>query len=311
MLKKYIYKILDLLILPIGLIVGYSILRLSFLKFYKHHLLSTWENKLNQSFIDKIFFRYVFRLWIKLDYLGEQDPNKREQLKGLAMGGESGKSWAQSYDSKSIDFSEKTGNLSFAEAHPFYKEIGNILHKSNDYLVIQIGSSSGKEIEYFASLFPQNYFLGTDIYKEVIDYASSTHVLSNLKFQIMPAHQIGNILINYTGKKILIFSSGSLQYVQPEHLDIFISEIAKYLNLEIILLEPQNEFYVSNHIINKSSYRGNFSFNHDYKFYAEKADIETINSRKIRPYIPYEDYPEHKGTVHYYYYGKSNNNRQL
>ena len=59
------------------------------------------------------------------------------------------------------------------EAYPIFNEISAILgNTSSRYLVIQVGSSSGREIAYFAKMFPQHDFVGTDIYDEIVEYAS-------------------------------------------------------------------------------------------------------------------------------------------
>ena len=56
---------------------------------------------------------------------------------------------------------------------------------------------------------------------------------------------------------------------------------------------------------NQPSCNGNFSYNHDYKWYAEESEIETVQCEIIRPYYPYEDFPTQKNRVHYFYSGKT------
>ena len=113
------------------------------------------------------------------------------------------------------------------------------------------------------------------------------------------------LLTPYIEKDILVLSSGSLQYVQPEHLQGFFKTLAKCPNLKILLLEPACESQGKPDELERSIWRGNFSYTHAYKYYAELSGIKTVKCEIIRPYSPYEDFPIHKDTVHYFYYGQT------
>jgi tRNA G46 methylase TrmB len=124
--------------------------------------------------------------------------------------------------------------MTLQELEPLYDKVSCTLENAHsNYLVIQIGSSSGKEIAHFAKIFPQHEFIGTDIYDEVIEYASDYHNYSNLSFVKCSAKEIANIFninvkiqpIKITLSPILVFASGSLNYVQPEHLTIFFNSL--------------------------------------------------------------------------------------
>jgi hypothetical protein len=190
-----------------------------------------------------------------------------------------------------------------------FDEVSSILENADsNYLVIQIGSSSGGEIAYFAKIFPQHEFVGSDIYDEVVEYASDYHNYSNISFVKCSAKEIGSILNIVDIKKnkpVLIYSSGSLQYVQPEHLTSFFNSLGKFPKLKILIDDPGNESKGKPNEIKTSIYRGNFSYTHDYKWYAEKSGIETVQCEIIRPYYPYADFPMRENTVHYFYSGKT------
>ena len=312
---KIIKRILQL---HLGLI-GLAIVKIYLFKKYKLHLLSTWQDVEKRNKIDEILYKYVYYLWVKFEYQKEKDPDKRETLKSIAMGGNCGKNWAIHYQNShkstdyegAIDLNRKCGHITLREACPIFDEISSILENSDlNYLVIQIGSSSGREIAYFAKMFPQHEFVGSDIYNEVVSYSKGFHNYPNLSFVKCAAKDIVNIFniidIDIKNKPVLIFSSGSLQYVQPEHITIFFNSLSKFQNLKILLLEPGNEAKGKPDEIKTSIWKGNFSFTHDYKWYAEKLGIETTKCQIIRPYYPYEDFPIHKNTVHYFYSAKTN-----
>ena len=118
---------------------------------YKLHLLSTWKDEEKGNKIDSFLFKVFFGVWIRFEYLKENNPDKRETLKSICMGGECGKNWAEFYQNQyatsghegTVDLNFKIGHMTLKEACPVFDEISSILgNTSSRYLVIQIGSSS-------------------------------------------------------------------------------------------------------------------------------------------------------------------------
>jgi len=289
----------------IGLMIGMPICSLDFFEKYKYYLLSSWRLKEKRKTLDNFLYKALMAYWIRFEYLAEKDPDKRESLKEISMGGAGGKEWARSYD-EPINFESKIGRLLYAEACPLLPEIDKILSSiARSVVVIQVGSSSGKEIAWLAKKNPIHRYIGTDIYPEVIAYSSGSHNLPNLSFQLYSAKEIYNLLNKYKDEEVIIFSSASLQYVQPEHLEAFFSSIGRISNLDVLLLEPANELKGNPEKLNGSLWRGNFSYTHNYRLYAEKAGLYTKKFQIIRPYFPYNDFPMHNGTVHYFYWAKT------
>lgn len=290
---------------------GAIIYKLTFFSQYKRHLLSTWHDFGKRRGVDNLLFNPLFNFWIRFEYLKEKDPDKREDLKELAMGGNSGREWAKRYDSKPLDFNSMIGDMTFNEALPMFNEIENILKTMKaKIVVIQVGSSSGREIAYFANKYPAHTYIGTDIYQEVVDYSSHSHKSENLSFRKLSAKNVSELLSEYRSENILIFSEGALTYVQPEHLPLFFYSIANHASAKVLLNEPGNESQCKVDELRGSIWRGNFSYTHNYKYYAERAGIKTVKSKVIRPFlnmgknrILYSRY----FTIHYFYYGKTNN----
>ena len=297
-------RLLNIIVNLPRILIGVAIVKLPFFQSYKLHLLSTWRDYDKRSMIDNYLFSRVFSAWQRFEYLREIDPDKREDLKALAMGGASGKNWAKHYNIKPIDFTQKVGNMTKRESAPIFSAIETILSNTeSNYSVIQVGSSSGRELAYFATMFPQHQYLGTDIYKEVLEYSSQHHSLPNLSFALVSAKDIYNLLQTRATSSILVCSIGSLQYVQPEHLTIFFNSLSKFPNLKILISEPANESQGRPDELRKSIWRGNFSYTHDYKYYAEESGIETLECKITKPYTPYNNFPTKRNTVHYFYYG--------
>jgi hypothetical protein len=255
--------------------------------------------KKRKGLLDNFFYPAILSYWFKFEYLFEKNPDKRESLKKILMGGESGKEWAKYYDNQTLDFKAKIGCLTYNDACPLLSKLDKALSSATKpSIVVQIGSSSGREIAWLAERNPTHTYIGTDIYPEVIAYSSKHHNLPNLSFERYSAKEISNLLNKHKDKKIILFSSGSLQYVQPEHLETFFNSINRFPKHEIILLEPGKG---NPEKIKGSLWRGNFSYTHNYRFYAEKASFITQICKIIKPYI--NDYSI-KNTVHYFYWAR-------
>jgi len=209
-----------------------------------------------------------------------------------------------------LDFATKVGHLTYDDARPMLSKLDKMLSSITKSLVlVQIGSSSGREIAWLAERNPMHRYIGTDIYPEVLAYSSERHNLPNLSFERCSAKEISNLLNRYKDKGIIVFSSGSLQYVQPEHLEMFFYSISRIPNSEIILLEPASDSEGNPEELKGSLWRANFSYTHNYRFYAEKAGLITQTCEIIRPYVPYEHFPAwRRNTVHYFYWAKTGNN---
>jgi hypothetical protein len=288
-----------------GFPVALLFFRLPLLKRYSNYLVSTWLNTKGMSKLDQFLYPVIYFVWLKYIYLREEDPDKREALKSIAMGGESGKNWAQIYNENKLDLSSKFSNMKFTEANPLFVEIPEYLSKLSEKkrVVVQIGSSSGKEIAYFSSLFSQIKFIGTDIYDSVIEFSKQQHSLENLSFEKCSAQDLPSLLTTYTKKELVVYSSGSLQYVQPEHMEFFFKKLSEFPSLKIFLLDPADFSIKNPDEIRGSLWRGNFSYTHDYKYYAEMAGLKTIKSQIIKPYSSND--PVHSSTCHYYYFGET------
>lgn len=308
-------RILDITINIPTILICFAIIKLPLFKKYKFHLLSTWVDAGKRNRVDKLLYRVFKSIWIRYEYLKESNPDKRESLKSLAMGGESGKKWADIYLSSPIDINQEYGNMTLKEANLVYEEVKTILSNMNQKcIVIQIGSSSGRETIYFAKMFPQHEFIGTDIYDTVVNYANSNNNLKNVSYVKLAAKDIEKLLDKLfnrsANQNFLIFSSGSLQYVQPEHLPIFFKSLNKFPNVSVLLSEAGNQSKGMPDKLKTSIYRGNLSYTHDYKWYAEESGIETVKSKMIIPHYPYEDFPVEKNNlVVYFYFGRTTENQ--
>ena len=282
-----------------------GILKIPLFGRYRRFLLSTWYTPDRRGRLDNLLYPAVYYLWLRLEYWPEKDPDIRETKKELLMGGDSGREWAKYYDFQPLDFSAKVGKMTLWDASPVYSTLERILRESiaeQSCCVIQVGSSSGREIAWVARNFPNTKCIGTDIYPEVIEYSSQSHNAPNLEFEQLAAKNVSELISQLRDYRLIIFSSGSLQYVQPEHLGIFFKALSMCPNIDVVVCEPAS--IVHGEPTNLAGYllRGDFSYTHNYKQYAEESGLCTLECRIIYPYYPHD--PKHGKTVHYFWWGR-------
>ncbi len=287
---------------------GWPICRLPFLRGLKSRLLATWPTPSKRGKLENVLFKLAFAHWWRREYLKETDPDRREAMKAALMGGTSGADWAAYYDATPVRLDGKVGHLPFVEAVPVLPVLDFLLAKQAEpCVVVQIGSSSGRETAWLADRHPNHLFVGTDVFPEVVAFAAGHHKKANLSFEAAGADGLKAVLDRFPGKPAFLLSSGSLQYVQPEHVVRMLESLRGRPRTELLLLEPGNEAWGPADGLGRSVYSGNLSYTHDYRALAEKAGWKTVDSRVIRPYAPYEAFPQHLHTVHYFYHGSSQN----
>lgn len=271
-----------------------------FFRAWRSELLATLYNPVGRNFADDLLFDIVFRHWTETVYLKGACPDKRAKLNMLCMGGGGGVAWADAYEASPIDRNAKFGHLTHDQLLPAFPALDNLLETaSKETVVVQIGCSSGREIAYFAARFPDVSFIGTDIDAPIIERAQRVHLAPNLKFSFGMAHTLLDHLVVPRDASLVLWSSGSLQYVQPEHIVTMFDSLRNRGNVTLILNE--NSFYDDCEIdeIHGSRWRGSFSFSHDYKYYAENAGFKTVEFASIQPELNPKSM--HYRTRHYYY----------
>ena len=80
----------------------------------------------------------------------------------------------------------------------------------------------------------------------------------------------------------VVFGKGSLQYETPENIIIFFNNISNIKNLYLSISQPlKSNFLAFSNDNFLSSYRGQFSFNHNYKIISEKTGMRTIKYSSV------------------------------
>lgn len=267
----------------------FHLLNLPFFGTYRAFLWSKWVDANKGSKVDALAFDFYLHHWL-IRYYAEPNPEVRVSMQNAVMGGDTGVKWAAIYFERPFPPPphEKVGDLSFDEAFPLYQRLHRILSaESAPCDVIQIGSSSGRNIAWLAKQFPNHNFLGTDIYDEVEAFQRANHSLPNLSFATVPVTCIHLLMELVGGRHFIFFADGSMQYVQPEHLDRFFK----------LCVKPSNKVEV--HLVDAyrgtggglSAPRANLAYSHDYAAYAAKHGYPQVYKNIIdvapgNPYLP-------------------------
>lgn len=237
----------------------------------------------------------------------------RELTDSTLISGE-GRKWAQYYYDKHFQTldqlkKKKLSLMSYDEATLIWTRIINHininnLEKNKDVYIIQLGSSSGRGLQFFYNIYPDLNYISTDVNDEILDFQREKYNYPNFKYFKCYAEDIDKCInhFNLKDKIIILFASGSIQYVNPYFLKEFFNKITIYKKLNLFINEP-----ISLNFIDKSKKlsenRGNISFSHRYDEYAKTVKIKILEKKINRPYA--KDNPNHKDTGLYYLHVKS------
>lgn len=272
-------------------------------------------NILKRRFKNHLTLKKRNIIWFVLDILFQKEyfsklKNKeeiRELTNSTLIDGE-GRKWAQHYYNKhfqTLDELKKrrTGTMSQSDASPMFERMINFIKSNNlsddkNSYIIQLGSSSGRDLEFFLKIFPKLNYISTDVNDEILDFQKEKYSYPNLKYFKCYAEDIDECINHFkiSNKNIILFSSGSLQYVNPFFLEEFFLKIKNYKNLNLFINEPVNLLFIDNNKL-ISNYRGSISFSHRYDKYAKNSNFNIIENQVIRPYSM--DDKQHSQTGHF------------
>ena len=241
-----------------------------------------------------------------------KNKEKIKELFDTTLASGEGRKWAEHYFANSVKNLEtlkkkRVGLISDNESRPIYEKIINFIKTNNlendsSVYIIQLGSSSGSDLEFFYNYYPQLNYISTDINDEILNFQKEKFNYQNFKFYKCHAEDIDKCINDFQleDKNIIMFSVGSLQYVVPFFLKEFFSKIKKIKKINLYINDPVNLPYIDSEK-DLSEYRGKCSYSHRYGKYAEEFEI--IEEKIIRPYAKSD--PIHKNTGHYYLHLKT------
>ena len=274
----------------------YKIIRIPLIFiFIKTPLIKILENrfKKNKKERSNLILRLLDYLFASEYFVKLKNSEKINKLCDWSIIEGGGRMWAEYYYNNHFRTLEnlqkrKYGNMKFNEANPIFAEMVNYI-KSNKFdedknsYIIQIGSSSGCDLEFFYKIFPKINYISTDVSDEIIHFQKEKHKYENFSFFKCKAENIDECFKKYDlqYKKVIIFSSSSLQYAHPYHLEIFFNKLKLLKNLNLFICETVNYNFLEKGIY-KSKFIGDYSFSHNYKKYAENFTV--LDSKILKPH---------------------------
>lgn len=276
--------------------------------FLKTPLINILKNSFKQHREKRNILMRSLNIFFQKEYFSKlKNKKKIRELTDSTLAFGQGRKWAEYYYNKNILNiqtlqSRCVGQMSLKDSSLIYTRIINFIKKNNleknkDVYIIQIGSCSGRELEFFHNIFPELNFISTDINDEILDFQKEKYKYKNFNFYKCYAENINKCIEdnNIQNKIIIIFTSGTLQYVNPHFLIDFFNQLKRFKNINLFLNEPISLLFIDNsNLIYKS--RGNISFSHRYDSYCNEFNI--IEKKILRPYAIDDIF--HKDTGHYF-----------
>jgi hypothetical protein len=285
-IKRIIYNIIKYPLILIFLKTPFINILIKRFRFYKFNR----TNNIIMKMLDIIFQKEYYN---KL-----KSKEKIRELSDSTLSFGEGKKWAQHYYEKNFL------SLGKLKDETIYKKIVNYIKKKNldqnkDVFIIQLGSSSGRDLEYLYNIYPKLNYISTDINDEILDFQKEKYNFKNLEYYKCHAEDIDKCInhFNLSNKIIIIFAAGSIQYVNPFFLKEFFSKISTFEQLNLFISEPISIKFIENSK-NLSESRGYVSFTHRYDEYALTAKMKIIEKKIIHLFA--KDDPNHKDTATYY-----------
>jgi len=256
------------------------------------------------------------KIWLLLDTLFQIEyfsklKNKKEirELTNSTLINGEGRKWSLHYFDTHFSTLEglkkRKGIMSSSNAPPIFEKMINFIKSNNIYenentYIIQLGSSSGKDLEFFLKIFPKLNYISTDVNDEIIDFQKERYNYSNLKYFKCYAEDIDKCInyFNISDKNIILFSVGSLQYINPIFLEEFFLKIKQFKKINLFIYDPIELSFIEKNKDIISNYRWNSSFSHRYDEYARKFGSKIIESKIIRPFLKEDKH--HSKTGNFY-----------
>ena len=244
-------------------------------------------------------------------YLKLENKEEFRLLSDMTLSRGNGRRWAEHYyENHFLNLDElkkrRIGNMSYDEATLIFSRVieylNNVSINNKNLYLMQIGSSSGRDLEFFYKLFPHINYISTDINNEILNFQKEKYKYKNFDFYKCHAEDIDKCIKEFSisDKELVIISIGSLQYVNQFFISDFFHKISKYNNMNLFLMEPVSLSFLKNDV-KLSDNRAFTSFSHNYKKYSK--NLITVEEKIITPYSINDK--KHGDTAHYYLHLKS------
>jgi len=218
-------------------------------------------------------------LYFRFYYRNLNDPNKQRRISLNTLGDGEGKFWAKHY------YYAEEGKIHRLKRKNIYEEtiklINNYGLDKEDNLFIILGSSSGKDIEFFYNHFKKFKYISIDVNQEIISFQKEVLNIPNIKYHVGTSEKAADIIKKYqnNNSKILIFTNGTLQYEIPYFLNKMFKGLKTINNKIYFCLAEHYEKTFKENINIKSYHRKNILWVHNYEQYLKENNFNILFQR--------------------------------
>ena len=197
------------------------------------------------------------------EYYGQATTTaRREAIKALCMGEESGVRWAREYLKRGFPDA-------YTPLIAMFSELESRLASGKLRRVHQVACCSGREIAHFARRYPGVEFIGSDADPSIVDFLRDTwRDLPNLSFTVLRLESVGAGEMESL-RADLVYASGGFHYLDPESLRRLLSGTRSVAGA-LLLSQPLARGFATD-TGQASTPRGQLSWNHPYPKYLREA----------------------------------------
>jgi len=274
MLKKIIKNFLILIIVKTKIILLLE-------KKIFHYRSLKYKNKSFFVYLKYNSFDYIIStvLYFGSYYRNLINPNEQRRISLNTLGDGEGKFWAKHY------YYAEEGKIHRLKRKNIYEEtiklINNYGLDKEDNLFINLGSSSGKDIEFFYNHFKKFKYISIDVNQEIISFQKEVLNIPNIKYHVGTSEKAADIIKKYqnNNSKILIFTNGTLQYEIPYFLNEMFKSLKTINNKIYFCLAEHYEKTFKENINIKSYHRKNIMWVHNYEQYLKENNFNILFQR--------------------------------
>ena len=218
-------------------------------------------------------------LYFRFYYRNLNDPNKQRRISLNTLGDGEGKYWAKHYYYTERGLKHRLYRKNIYEET--IKLINNYDLDKEDNLFINLGSSSGKDIEFFYNHFKKFKYISIDVNQEIISFQKEVLNIPNIKYHVGTSEKAADIIKEYqnNNSKILIFTNGTLQYEIPYFLNEMFKSLKTINNKIYFCLAEHYEKTFKENINIKSYHRKNIMWVHNYEQYLKENNFNILFQR--------------------------------
>ncbi|MEE3326916.1 MAG: class I SAM-dependent methyltransferase, partial [Myxococcota bacterium] len=207
-------------------------------------------------------------------YAASASTGRRENLKALCMGADSGVHWARTYLGRGFPDALTSQLMMFT-----YLE--EQLIEGRIRSVHQVACCSGREIGYYAKRYPEIDFCGSDVEPQIVEFLREHwRKVPNLRFEVLPLESTSP-QHRARLEADLVFASGGLHYMDEYSLKSFFTlcrEACKTLLLSQPLHASFDPAYEK-----RSTPRIQLSWNHPYTRYLTETGWIPSRQAEMQP----------------------------